>query len=1022
MLSSLKKLWVVLAGALFFSAAGFPLFSEAASLLSALTVTTEIDNAEEIPGTVGDSFRAEVRAFYGYTHSTNYIYVPEVKATEQFSIRNGETVRLFAGGIYESGQTGGWYYGAQRTQTPRDWCFYFMPVASGVMTDNRISFTGIEYRTDTAKYTYNNNGSRCSEPIECFNYLRATGQNPEVVLHFRYNGAVKDTKTVFDPKLSYSKTIDYLGNGGNPETLRDGANDYRLYLDAFTDYQVAPEYKRKNIIFVLDCSGSMAYNMDGTKTSNVRSSEQRITKLKEQASSMIKTLKADPENRYSVIKFAGSGGSECVIKENKVTADRAVSAINALTANGGTNYYSGLSLITQCLVQEESCENIVIFITDGQPTAIPDSMTGASSGTDNEYPVALPYAVYEAASLPGDQIEAFYSILINTNKGYGSALQTVSQAVGARGNKASVMVSSEAELKNVLDTIAMKLTKKASELRIRDELSENVEYLGTPVVKAESEDGEERILSEPADYELVIREKSICADIKNIEPRTKYSLSFDIGASETAVRKYSSGAGYSDRGDQGTDYDPQKGIRSSGKPGYYSNDEAEVTLFWTDGSTAYIYGKPVIQVVKPAGIQTEITAQKELRNTETGKEETPLREGEFRFRIYDKDGGVKKEIGISENDAEGTVRFPAVPVPDINDHDYYIEEIPGTDEHISYDTHTARATVHSGYSAESGQLFIRSIDFDPNAPGIFRNGFRYGHAFEVLTAEKLLIDYNRDPEDGVETGRMLSDGQFQFVLRNREKALLRNYRANNRADGTVIYPELELIEPGTYVVYLSENRAYAHDPSIIYDRSEKKAVIEVTADEQRDLHAETRYENGNRFTNAVWKKDTAEVALDNIILLYGMEWNEELAGKFEFELCIRKQGEESKDWETIVKARNDAAGRVVLEPEFTRFFAYDNIPEPKLPGAEEEEPVIDDDVPLEEESPVPEDRYDCIIRQVIPEEGRITHMVYDTDTVIEAEITVRQSEDDPGSLEAEVRLSDESVRFVNSYSVKTRMK
>ena len=1021
MFSAEKKLIYGLALAFLLSVFCFSGESDAATLVSALTVTTEIDNADEIPGVIGDSFRYEVRAFYGYTRSTNYIYVPDVKASEQFTIRNGETKRLFPGGIYESGQTGSWYYGAQRTQTPRDWCFYFMPVASGTMTDNRISFTGIEYRMDTTRYTYNNNGSRCSEPIECFNYVRATGQNPEVVLHFRYNGEVKDTKTVFDPKLTYSKKIDYLGNGGNPETGRNGANDYRLYLDAFTDYQVAPEYKRKNIVFVLDCSGSMAYNMDGTKTSNVRSSEQRITKLKEQASSMINTLKADPENRYSVIKFAGSGGAECVIKENKVTADRAVSAITSLTANGGTNYYSGLSLITQCLVQSEDCENIVIFITDGQPTAIPDSITGASSGTDNEYPVALPYAVYEAGSLPGDQIEAFYSILINTNKGYGSALQTVSQAVGTQGNKASVMVSSEAELKNVLDTIAIKLVKKASELRIRDDLSENVEYLGTPVVKAKPEDGEERVLSEGTEVELVISERSICADIKNIEPRTKYSLSFDIGASETAVRKFSSGAGYSDRGDQGTDYDPDKGIRSSGKPGYYSNDEAEVTLFWTDGSTTYIYGKPVIQVVKPDGIQTEIAAQKEMRNTETGKEETPLREGEFRFRLYDKDGGVKKEIGITENDAEGTVRFSAVPVPDINDHDYYIEEIPGSDEHISYDTHTARATVHSGYSAESGKLFIRSIDFDPNAPGVFRNGFRFGHAFETLTAEKLLIDYNRDPDAGGETGRSLADGQFQFVLRNREKALLRNYRANNRADGTVTYPALELIEPGTYVVYLSENRAYAHDPSIIYDRSEKKAVIEVTADENRDLHAKTRYDDGNRFTNAVWKKDTAEVTLDNIILLYGMEWNEELAGKFEFELCIRKQGEQSGDWETVVKARNDAAGRVVLEPEFTRFFAYDNIPEQDPPGAEEEAPVIDDDTPAEE-SAVPEDRYDCIIRQVVPGEGRIPHMVYDTDTVIEAEITVRQSEDDPESLEAGIRLSDESIKFVNSYSVKTLMK
>lgn len=1014
MKSFFRKLVFSLAAGVLLSLSVCSLEAFAAVKLNSLKVTTVIDNIDDYPGLSGTSFTYEADAFYDYkTTSTGYISVPNVKKTADFTVRNGATVTLFSGGIND-GRIG--------SNQIHDWCFYFMPKSSGTVTDNRLSFTSLEMVSGAAKYTYTNNGQRGTTSVDFFNYITATGSNPEVILHFQYNGEVKSTQTRFDPKLQYNKQIDWLGDGGNAETERDGANDYRLFLDAITDYEVAPEYKRKNIIFVLDCSGSMAYNMNGSQTSRVATNDQRMTKLKKQATEMITTLKQDPDNRYSVIKFAGCGNNECEVRKNKVSADEAIYAINQLSANGGTNYYTALSLINDCLDSMNDCENIVIFITDGEPTAVPESLVGnKSSGTDNEYPVALPYAVKEAHDLTPGAIKAFYSILINTNKGYGSALQTVSQAVNTEGDRASVMVSSESELKNVLDAITIKLTKRPSGLTISDILSENVVYAGNPRIYMESEE-ESRELLEGEEYILTAEGNLVQAEILAVAPKTCYTLSFDVCVSAEAVRKRTEGESYTAIGDPDTDRDPRGHRTSSGKPGFYSNEDATVSLAWSDGSADYIYQRPVIQVEMPEPISFDETFTKKLQNTDTD-EFMPVKNQEFVFKLT----GDGAPMTVA-NDIDGNITFKDIILPDLKDRLFKVEEIPGSDEHIvEYDSHAEEFTAHVDYDPLEGVLVLREVTFENSNDKTFLNKYHFTYAYVTLEAQKMLRDYNVTGEEadaGLSyTERTPAAEDFTFSLVGTLPGT--NCEAQNDAAGLVTFPELEFRIPGTYTFTISEvlpNGCTVTDrtPAVpelpeggpaaeeededapdeetgavalgtefrkiatrnkdpyIYDASEKHVTVTITADERRDLHAAWDYTDGNTFINSVWKKtgwtEPSEGSTSGDIILYGMKMSE---GLFTFTLTDRETGRK------IAEAGNDADGNITFHPMFG------------APGD-----------------------YDMILKQELPEDA-LSHMDYDLDTQYSVKVTVEPDSVDDGSLTAGEPEIEGRKTFENSYSVKT---
>ena len=113
----------------------------------------------------------------------------------------------------------------------------------------------------------------------------------------------------------------------------------------------------KNVIFVLDTSGSMSY-------------QDRMNRLKIAFNRMINDL--NPEDTFQVVSFHSSprvfySGFQKNTPENVANA---VSRVSGLWASGGTNIYDAL-ITSLNLKPDNNAANIIMLFTDGFPTSGP---------------------------------------------------------------------------------------------------------------------------------------------------------------------------------------------------------------------------------------------------------------------------------------------------------------------------------------------------------------------------------------------------------------------------------------------------------------------------------------------------------------------------------------------------------------------------------------------------------------------------------------------------------------------------
>lgn len=112
--------------------------------------------------------------------------------------------------------------------------------------------------------------------------------------------------------------------------------------------------KYTDVIFVLDISGSM--------------SGDKIERVKQDSIELIHSVLSNSENRVALITFATESQilSEFTNYENDL-----VQKISSLSVLGYTNYYQAFVNVNQVLqdyVQQDDCETLVLFLTDGYPT------------------------------------------------------------------------------------------------------------------------------------------------------------------------------------------------------------------------------------------------------------------------------------------------------------------------------------------------------------------------------------------------------------------------------------------------------------------------------------------------------------------------------------------------------------------------------------------------------------------------------------------------------------------------------
>lgn len=598
-------------------------------------------------------------------------------------------------------------------------CFYFYPQIGFThgKTAAGLSLSYIEYPDagNTWKISYNDQG-HAGYGIIPFNYggFVSPGDG-SVILHMHYDEGLPKPKPI-TPELSMttSKQIDYLGDGQpNPDTPNHyGANDYRLYLTGNTkDNTAYATYKPKNIIVAVDISLSMMYTFDGNKNGG----GERFASLKNAAEKLMHGLsKSDGRNKFSVVYFSsddkypwgaakGSG-----ISVNKGSFDQAKHALWALDYSkfGGTDYYSAFRRIDDCCRDTPpDMENVVIFLTDGEPTSVPKEVLPRWMGALSQSVVAVPYT-QDAAKKHLGKVSQFYSVFIGTNSGSAAVMNMVLRAITVP-EKGFVQASNNSEMQQLIDKLTNKLKKPEVGVAMSDTLSKYVDLYTQPEyfkVTAKTTDSSEepRVLNPGSDYEVNYdgASRTIRMKIKGrVTKDTTYTFSYDVRASSTALKEWKLSGGYPHVGDENTDYTLTDNATSSGKPGFFSSEidkavgQITYDLGSGDQSADFKFPKPVVQVRDTNNSNGKIMGHVTLYNME-------LKANKFTFELVDNSNN--KPLAPTTNDAKGDFSF------DVNsialtpgEYTYTLRQSTPPDmgadqiggDHIKYDTHEVEVKV-----------------------------------------------------------------------------------------------------------------------------------------------------------------------------------------------------------------------------------------------------------------------------------------------------------------------------------------
>lgn len=731
-------------------------------------------------------------------------------------------------------------------------------------TDSHLSLSRIEYTSNTRSYTYND-GGKASTPVSPFNWaqvINSNGGSAEVTLYFRYNPDIGELGKAPDPEVSYSKQIDYLGDGGgNPDTSAGGPNDYRLYLSLGT--QEAEKDKDKDIVFLLDVSNSMTEKL-GSST--------RFAHMKSTLASTIGTLTQNSNNRISIIRFGTNTHTLISHSSDKARLKQIVENM-ALPggSEGGTNYYSAFKEASSILagLNDPNRETVVFFLTDGLPTSALPAVDAI--GYSKQYAVALPYAVDAASNFP--QTDRFYSVFIGDNPGDASTLQTVTQKVNVSIEKYMVHVSSPEQLKNTFDRFLSRVGGLLFDVKIEDELSEYVDYAGESKVVSIIGGNERRLLAS-TDYRLSVdgsSKKVLLELIGNTVAGARYVLSFNVRANDNALVYYDVNKSYPHTGDAGTDYGSN--TTSSGQPGFYSNNQAVLRYKFDGGrSVEKTYPKPVIQVVAPPAIPIVIEGKKEL----TGMD---LEADQFEFELYEEsESGAKTVVSTAKNDADGNIVFDSLNVTRPGAYRYFMREvIPQTPQPgMTYDETVFEIRVKIEWIENE----LKATEIDYTQVPVFKN--KYEAAPVIITIEAL-----KELE-----GRALANGEFDFSL-TQSGALIGT--ARNDGAGKISFDPITITMPNDYEYMIREVPPIPADEHIIYDVAPRKVKVKVR-DVGGRLDADITYEPDNVFKNKFQFKPVQPV-IQLKKVLYGMRLE---GANFSFELKSLSDNEK-----TVVSNNNN---------------------------------------------------------------------------------------------------------------------
>ena len=526
---------------------------------------------------------------------------------------------------------------------------------------------------------------------------------------------------------------------GTPEhhkyiDYHEDTDDYTLTLDVEGKVgEAAPV----DILLIVDKSGSME-----EWSGNQRRYEVVNDALDTLTTQLIQKKPEDVEMNIGVVTFSSAGAGTNIrpndddydnsdnqkdawIEQNWTSLEQFDWRLEDCT--GGTNWQAGIkegeNLLSSSPNKSQS-RKYVIFLTDGEPTFRYKSGSGTitqghggtgnagwtyvSDADPNGYNYG--YAVNEWGDSPTLKSANGRYVIDATARGSQKCSQFATAIGGSR-----LMGNSSSELNLAVNKIVDEITKPVyKNVSITDTLSQYVELTDNPnfavtAVNTENNNNMPIPLNEN-DYTITVYDKDDEAIYSGPNPSTakgvnwslgrkvvltlhlpndqdstqsgvlgdniKYSINFNVKATDFAKQEYVS-TGYTHTGDLGTDAEGND--TSSGKEGFYSNDNENTFLTYQENNNAPAYppyDKPVVQVkatkvqVSKSWVEEEEQAHNSvyvgLYKNGVAVEESDIREG---FTPYIELSGT--------NDWTGTFEW----LPNLSDGEYTVKELqPVTDD------------------------------------------------------------------------------------------------------------------------------------------------------------------------------------------------------------------------------------------------------------------------------------------------------------------------------------------------------
>lgn len=391
---------------------------------------------------------------------------------------------------------------------------------------------------------------------------------------------------------------------------------YDLTLDVKGAVGTEENPQDVNIVFVLDLSASMDDVKDGT---------QNIEAAKTAAQALINNMKEKTavNEKWKLVTFHTSAST---VFNSWVDSDTMSRKINSYdeedcyygenTTNGGTNYEAALKKAGQEInTAPENAKKIVIFLTDGIPTAHGDSTLGGRTTTNK--------ADYEGALKGAESIvcNRFYAIGmgLGTDKlsiedyGEKTALDILQDVVGkvTAPDGKNAYNEKNSDLSNLFENIAGNIVEYiATNVTIIDTLSPEVDFVDAQgqtttnpkdlKVLVKNSKGEDVTATEvragniTASYNAQTKQIRLdFADNYELKEGYNYSVTAKIKPNTKAIDKYKgNNYSYPDTGETGT------GETSEGKEGIFSNVEDSAKVTWTTNNELKEgkYNRPVVQI------------------------------------------------------------------------------------------------------------------------------------------------------------------------------------------------------------------------------------------------------------------------------------------------------------------------------------------------------------------------------------------------------------------------------------------